>query len=78
MKFSTPHFLYSVFAASAALASSSLLPANAIEQPPLSYPIGTSNGTNAKVSGRLFEIDGKVEYFAGLFDRRYWLQSLSL
>jgi mannan endo-1,4-beta-mannosidase len=73
MKFSTPLFIYSVFAASA-LASSSLLPSSATDQPAPFYTIGTSNGTNAKVSGRLFEIDGKVGYFAGLFDHKDWVQ----
>lgn len=34
-------------------------------QPPPAYPIGQSKSHNAKVAGRLFDIDGKVEYFAG-------------
>jgi mannan endo-1,4-beta-mannosidase len=34
-------------------------------QPACAYPIGQSGGSNAKVAGRLFNIDGKVEYFAG-------------
>lgn len=34
-------------------------------QPPPIYPIGQTKGQNAKVAGRLFDIDGKVEYFAG-------------
>jgi hypothetical protein len=42
-----------------------LLPASALDQPAPFYPIGTSNGTNANVSSRLFEIDGTVGYFAG-------------
>jgi hypothetical protein len=29
------------------------------------YPIGTGRGSNAKVNGRLFEIDDRVEHFAG-------------
>lgn len=29
------------------------------------YPIGHGGQKNAKVAGRLFEIDGKVQYFAG-------------
>lgn len=35
------------------------------DQPPPAYPIGQTKGQNAKVAGRLFDIDGKVEYFAG-------------
>jgi mannan endo-1,4-beta-mannosidase len=50
-----------------AFASPSLLSSSAINQPARPYPIGKAGGANAKVSGRLFEIDGKVEYFAGLF-----------
>lgn len=34
-------------------------------QPPPIYPIGQTKGPNAKVAGRLFNIDGRVEYFAG-------------
>jgi hypothetical protein len=33
--------------------------------PECTYPIGTSGGENAKVSGKLFKIDGHVKYFAG-------------
>lgn len=36
-------------------------------QPPPAYPIGKTKGQNAKVAGRLFDIDGKVEYFAGSY-----------
>jgi mannan endo-1,4-beta-mannosidase len=35
-----------------------------VDQPPVAYPIGTKNG-GVKARGRLFEIDGNVEYFAG-------------
>lgn len=35
-------------------------------QPAPAYPIGQVKGANAKVAGRLFDIDGKVEYFAGM------------
>lgn len=35
-------------------------------QPSPSYPVGQAQGENAKVAGRLFNIDGKVEYFAGV------------
>lgn len=35
------------------------------KQPPPAYPIGQVKGSNAKVSGRLFNIDGKKGYFAG-------------
>jgi mannan endo-1,4-beta-mannosidase len=47
-----------------------LLPASAT-QPAASYPIGKASGSNAKVSGRLFEIDGKVQYFAGWYNISY-------
>lgn len=53
--------------ASSTLAAPTLLPAES-SQPACSYPIGQSGGSNAKVAGRLFEIDGKVEYFAGGVD----------
>lgn len=35
------------------------------KQPPPAYPIGQGKGSNAKVSGRVFTIDGKKGYFAG-------------
>lgn len=38
---------------------------DAATQPAVAYPIGTTGGTNAKVAGRIFHIDGRVEYFAG-------------
>jgi len=56
-------------ALSLALACSALTVATILtpdsEQPPCAYPVGQSGGANAKVAGRLFDIDGKVEYFAG-------------
>jgi len=64
MKFSTFSFISSVCAVSV-FASPYLLSSSSLDQPAPFYPIGTSNGTNAKVSGRLFDIDGKVGYFAG-------------
>jgi hypothetical protein len=67
MQFSALPFSTLAFAVSA-FALPSLLPSSSSDQPGPFYPIGTSNGTNAKVSGRLFAIDGKVEYFAGLFN----------
>lgn len=73
MKFS---LLASVVFVAAGLAS--LLPLSAIDQPAALYPIGGFNGTNAKVSGRLFEIDGKVGYFAGLFNSRLQMQQLNV
>ena len=76
MKFLIPLFMTSVISA-AAPPSATLLASSATNQPACSYPIGTSNGKNAKVSGRLFEIDGKVEYFAGMFDLMSWWQSLN-
>jgi hypothetical protein len=33
--------------------------------PECTYPIGTGGGEIAKISGRLFKIDGHVKYFAG-------------
>lgn len=30
------------------------------------YPIGNGKSSNVKVSGRLFDIDGRVGYFAGM------------
>lgn len=50
-----------------AIAASALPAALHIDnkQPPLAYPIGQGKGSNAKVSGRVFEIDGKKGYFAG-------------
>ncbi|CAN8106177.1 unnamed protein product [Discula destructiva] len=44
-------------------------------QPPPAYPIGRTGGANAKAAGRLFDIDGKVEYFAG--SNAWWLAHLS-
>lgn len=35
------------------------------KQPPPTYPIGQVKGANAKVSGRVFNIDGRTGYFAG-------------
>ena len=51
--------------ASAAIAAPAVLSANAAQQPACSYPIG-QGGANAKVDGRVFDIDGRVEYFAGM------------
>ncbi len=76
MKFLIPLFMTSVISA-AALPSANLLASSAANQPACSYPIGTSNGKNAKVSGRLFDIDGRVEYFAGMFDLTNWWQWLN-
>jgi mannan endo-1,4-beta-mannosidase len=70
MKFSL--FANVVLAASGL--ASFLLPSSSIDQPAPLYPIGSSNGTNAKVSGRLFDIDGKVGYFAGLFNSLWQMQ----
>lgn len=38
------------------------------KQPPPAYPIGQVKGSNAKVSGRVFNIDGRTGYFAGEFE----------
>jgi hypothetical protein len=51
------------FLASCILASPTIQSSSA-PQPACAYPIG-QKGSNAKVSGRLFDIDGKVQYFAG-------------
>lgn len=37
------------------------------KQPPPAYPIGQGKGSNAKVSGRVFNIDGRKGYFAGKY-----------
>jgi len=63
MKFSTASLLSSVLASSV-LAAPTILSSTA-EQPACAYPIGTTGNANAKVAGRLFDIDGKVQYFAG-------------
>ncbi|KUI72905.1 Mannan endo-1,4-beta-mannosidase B [Cytospora mali] len=44
-------------------------------QPPPAYPIGQGTSPNAKVAGRVFNIDRKVEYFAG--SNAWWLAHLS-
>lgn len=43
------------------------LPTNQVRdgQAQSAYPIGTSKSQNAKVAGRVFNIDGRVGYFAG-------------
>lgn len=38
------------------------------KQPPPAHPIGQGKGSNAKVSGRLFNIDGRKGFFAGEFE----------
>jgi hypothetical protein len=58
-------FAGAAIAAPAPAPAPAVLSANAAQQPPSLYPIGTG-GVNAKVSGRLFDIDGRVEYFAGM------------
>jgi len=45
-------------------------------QPPSLFSIGASGGANAKIAGRLFDIDGRVEYFAGT--NAWWLGHLSV
>lgn len=51
--------------ASCIAAAPTILSSSVTKQPACAYPIGRS-GSNAKVSGRVFDIDGKVEYFAGM------------
>jgi hypothetical protein len=65
MKFST--LAVNLAFATSALALPSTLSSSATNQPACAYPIGKAGGANAKVSGRLFEIDGEVQYFAGSF-----------
>jgi mannan endo-1,4-beta-mannosidase len=48
-----------------ALADESLIRSIKEPQIPPIYPIGAVNGSFAKVSGRLFNIDGRVAYFSG-------------
>lgn len=36
------------------------------DPPPASYPVGVQIGPFAKVSGRLFEVNGKTGYFSGI------------
>jgi len=72
MKFSAGINL--AFAVSA-FALPSILSSSNNHQPPPSCPIGQGGGANAKVSGRLFDIDGKVQYFAG--SNAWWLAHLS-
>lgn len=50
----------------AALASTTPT-SNLAASPECTYPIGTG-GENAKMSGRLFNIDGHVKYFAGNYE----------
>jgi mannan endo-1,4-beta-mannosidase len=64
MRFSIQMITHVVFATSA-FALPSLLSLSDTSQPAVAYPIGRAGGTNAKASRRLFEIDGKIEYFAG-------------
>jgi mannan endo-1,4-beta-mannosidase len=63
MKFPNPSILSLLFSIGARAAPA--IQAAGAQQPPCAYPIGTNGGSNAKVAGRLFNIDGKVEYFAG-------------
>ncbi len=50
-------------------AYSQILAAADPNPPPPKVPIGVSKVPFAKVSGRLFELDGRVGYFAG---KNYW------
>ncbi len=65
MRTPTPSFL-GLLLASCVIAAPAIQSSPASQQPAVAYPIG-QNGSNAKVAGRLFNIDGKVEYFAGKF-----------
>ncbi len=61
-----------------AQASASLIRSSKDPQVPPIYPIGTKNESFARTSGTLFEIDGKVSYFAGMtaffrHNRQYYL-----
>lgn len=67
MRFSISYLwsIFSVGAAARAIAASNGSLHIDSKQPPPAYSIGQIKGQNAKVAGRLFDIDGKVEYFAG-------------
>jgi mannan endo-1,4-beta-mannosidase len=57
--------ILSLALASSAVAAPTLQAAGSAQQPPLAYPVGFSGGQNARVAGRVFDIDGRVQYFAG-------------
>lgn len=55
---------------SASVEAASSLQVPSAPQPASKYPIGAASAANAsiaKTSGRLFDIDGEVQYFAGKF-----------
>lgn len=68
MKYSLASLLSFALAVPAAVISSSS------PQPPCRYPIGKP-GSFAKPARRLFNLDGKVQYFAG--SNAWWLGHLS-
>ena len=71
MKFSSA-LLPSLVLARSTIAAPTLQPAGSA-QPQSIYPIGTG-GSFAKPAGRLFNLAGKVEYFAG--SNAWWLAHL--
>jgi mannan endo-1,4-beta-mannosidase len=59
------HSILSSTLVAVTVAVPALKAAESSQQPASFYPIGISGGQNAKVAGRLFDIDGRVERFAG-------------
>lgn len=64
MKFSN-YLISGVALARSALCAAALVAATSDVQPASIYPIGKSGGAFAKTAGRVFNLDGKVGYFAG-------------
>jgi len=56
--------ILSLVIAGSSIAAPTIQAATSAQQPACVYPIGTQ-GNFAKTVGNLFDIDGKVEYFAG-------------
>lgn len=56
--------IFNLALAANTVAATAIQPAHE-PQPPPRYPIGTYGGSNAKVAGRLFDINGRIGYFAG-------------
>jgi len=56
--------ILSLTIAGSSIAAPTIQAATSVQQPTCVYPIGTQ-GNFAKTAGNLFDIDGKVEYFAG-------------
>lgn len=71
---------FSTFASVAAALTSTAaaFPAAQNIQAESSYPVGTAKSSNVKVAGRLFNIDGRVGYFAGKLSARFCPSSFIL